>query len=537
MTNVSGSFRRPHRPLPEASRPPRLTLISDYPRHWAEHAPDREAMVFGSARWNFAELADRVDACARALIAAGIEPGDRVATLSPPHPDFYVTFLAAASIGAIWLGLNPRYQIRELDYVVNDATPRLIFARSRIDDRDYQAELGHLAGNCPSVERFVHLDRPVPLARSQAWDDFLAAGAGADLEARRATITSRHPCLIVYTSGTTGRPKGAIIDHYSLVHVARVQYAIWPVSPIRALNNLPINHIGCVGDITCDTLVPGGALIFQEQFDPADMLAAIPRERITFFGHVPTALQLLVNHPSFESTDFRTVQIIIWEGAAAPIELIERLRARCPEVANAYGMTETVGSVTFTFDSDDIDVLADSVGWPVPDYSLRIAGPAGEPIEAGTPGEIQVQGDFVTRGYWNRPEATEELFTPDGWLKTGDLAVLRPDGAYKLIGRLKEMFKSGGYNVYPREIEQVLETHPDVAMAAVIGVADPLYQEVGHAFVMAHPGRTPTPAELERHCRTGLANYKVPKRFTVSAELPMLPIGKVDKQALKAIPR
>ena len=531
---MSTAVVRPHRPLPEASRPPRLELISEYPRYWAGRAPDREAVVFEGSRWGFGELADRVDACAQGLLAAGVGPGDRVATLSPPHPDFYVTFLAAASIGAIWLGLNPRYQIRELDYAVNDALPKLVFTRSRIGSRDYQAELGHLAAHCPSVERFIQLDGPIPLERSQSWAEFIAAGAGADLAARRATITARHPCVMVYTSGTTGRPKGAIIDHYALIHVARVQAAIWPIDPIRALNNLPINHIGCVGDVTVDTLVPGGTLVFQEQVDPAAMLAAVPRERITFFGHVPTALQLLVNHPTFESTDFSSVQVIIWEGAAAPVELIERLRARCPEVANAYGMTETVGSVTFTFDSNDIGVLADSVGWPAPDYQVRIAGPAGEPIETGAPGEIQVKGDFVTRGYWNRPEATRELFTQDGWLKTGDLARERPDDAYQLIGRLKEMFKSGGYNVYPREIEQVLEAHPDVAMAAVIGVADPLYQEVGHAFVMVHPGRSPAPGELERHCREALANYKVPKRFTVSVEFPMLPIGKIDKQALKA---
>jgi acyl-CoA synthetase (AMP-forming)/AMP-acid ligase II len=227
------------------------------------------------------------------------------------------------------------------------------------------------------------------------------------------------------------------------------------------------------------------------------------------------------------------VQLIIWEGAAAPADLVETLRAKCPAVANAYGMTETVGSVTFTYDSDDIDVLANTVGWPVPEYLVRIAGPDGQPAVPGTPGEVQVKGGFVTRGYWNRPDATEALFTSDGWLRTGDQAVERSDGAYRLIGRLKEMYKSGGYNVYPREIEQVLEGHPDVAMAAVIGVPDPLYQEVGHAFVLPHPERVLTAAVLERLCRDRLANYKVPKRFTITSGLPLLPVGKIDKQALR----
>jgi acyl-CoA synthetase (AMP-forming)/AMP-acid ligase II len=530
-------FARPHRPRPEAERPPRLERISDYPRYWARAAPDREAMVFEGRRWRYVELADQVDDCARALLAAGIKPGDRVATLTPPHPDFYVTFLAAASIGAIWLGLNPRYQRRELEHVVGDAGPRLLFARTRIRERRLDADLLAVQAGHPGVERIVVLDGDAPLPGASSFGEFLTAGRTVRedaLAAARERVAATDPCLVVYTSGTTGRPKGAVITHHGLVRVARVQNAIWPVAPLRVINNLPVNHIGCVGDVTCDTLVPGGTIVFQEQFDPEGMLRLVEAERVTMFGHVPTALQLVVSHPRFDTTDFSSVQLIIWEGAAAPVDLIERLRAKCPNLANAYGMTETVGSVTFTFDADDAEVLADSVGWPVPEYGVRIARTDGATADDGETGEIQVKGDFVTTGYWNRPEATAELFTPDGWLRTGDLATQGPDGAIRLIGRLKEMYKSGGYNVYPREIEQVLESHPEVAMAAVIGVADPLYQEVGHAFVMPHPGRAPAVEDLERHCRGQLANYKVPKRFTVATELPMLPIGKVDKQALKA---
>jgi acyl-CoA synthetase (AMP-forming)/AMP-acid ligase II len=527
----------PHRPRAEDARPPRLRLISDYARHWAEQAPEREAVVSGETRWRYPELARRVDQAARALIAAGVAPGDRVAALTPPHPDFMVSFLATASIGGIWLGLNPRYQRGELEYAVTDAEPRIVLARAAIGDRRYDDDLEALRQACPTIERVVALggDAP-PVAGGESYADFVARGAAVDdaaLAGRRGRVGSGDPCLIVYTSGTTGRPKGAMISHHGLIHVARVQHAIWPVDPLRIINNLPVNHIGCVGDITCDTLVPGGTLVFQEQFDPGGMLELVEREEITMFGHVPTALQLIVSHPRFETTDFSGVQLIIWEGAAAPVGLIERLRAKCPSLANAYGMTETVGSVTFTFDATETDLLANSVGWPVPEYGVRLADAAGTPAADGQPGEVQVRGDFVTLGYWRRPEATDELFTPDGWLRTGDLAVTRPDGAIRLIGRLKEMFKSGGYNVYPREVEQALETHPGVAMAAVIGIPDPLYAEVGHAFVIAEPGQDPAPAELEAHCRARLANYKVPKRFTVARELPMLPIGKIDKQALK----
>jgi acyl-CoA synthetase (AMP-forming)/AMP-acid ligase II len=522
--------------LDQSTRPPRLTLISDYARHWADHAPEREAMVLGDRRWNYRQLSDEVDQVARALLAFGIRPGDRIATLAPPGPGFYLTFLASVSVGAIWLGLNPRDRLRELEYVVTDAAPRLIFARTRIEERDFQAELEAITASGSPVERLVVLNHDPFPAGAIRFDDFVSGRRSDDdhLADRRRSIRSSDPALIVYTSGTTGQPKGALINHHGLIEVARVQHATWPVEPLRVINNLPINHIGCVGDITCDTLVPGGTIVFQEQFDPETMLQAIEPEGITFFGHVPTVLQLLVNHPVFDRIDFSAVQVIIWEGAAAPVDLIRRLREKCPNLANAYGMTETVGCVTFTFDTEDEDLLANSVGWPVPEYGVRIASPDGVVAAPGTPGEIQVSGDFVCLGYWNRPEATRDLFTADGWLRTGDLAVERPDGAYRLIGRLKEMFKSGGYNVYPREVEQVLESHPDVAMAAVIGMPDPLYQEVGHAFVMVTPGRIPTAEGLERHCRSLLANYKVPKRFVIATEFPMLPIGKIDKQALRA---
>ncbi|MEO8448968.1 MAG: class I adenylate-forming enzyme family protein [Gemmatimonadota bacterium] len=529
-------FSLPHRPLPESDRPPRLARISDYPAHWASIDPVREAVVFEGSRWSYHELADRVDRCARALLACGVARGDRVATLSPPHPDFYVTFLATASIGAIWLGLNPRYQLPELEYVAGDATPRLLFARSRIGERDYAGELAALKAGVASLERIVVLDGENASSSGISYRDFLAGGervTDADLRARRDVVGGREPCLIVYTSGTTGKPKGAVIHHYGLVHVARVQHAIWPVPALRVVNNLPINHIGCVGDITCDTLVPGGTIVFQEQFDPDGMLRLVEEERLTFFGHVPTVLQLITVRPAFDRTDFSSVDVIIWEGAAAPPALVEKLRTKCPALANAYGMTETVGSVTFTFDTDDPDVLADSIGWPVPEYGVRIADQDDRPVEPGQPGEIQVHGDFMTVGYWQRPEATADLFTADRWLRTGDLAVERPDGAYKLIGRLKEMFKSGGYNVYPREIEQVLEEHPAVGIAAVLGVPDPLYQEVGHAFILLNPGSRVSAEELRIHCRSRLANYKVPKHYSVETALPMLPIGKVDKQALK----
>jgi len=509
--------------------------ITDYIGRWVQAAPDREAAVLGDIRITYAELERRVDRLARALLAAGVKRGDRVATLCTPHPDFYVTFLASSSIGAMWLGLNPRYTLDELRYVVNDATPSVVFARTKIGDRDYMPDLVALCKGCETIRELVVLPGdPVPAAGVTL--DLFEHGAESisdeELARARALVEPGDAAMLVYTSGTTGRPKGAMLPHRGLVKCSEVQSKIWTADPLRILNNFPINHVGCVGDICCYVLVSGGTIVFNEQFDPKEVLKTIEKERISAYGQIPAMFAMTLASDDARKTDFSSVQIIIWSGAAASRELILKLREITPRMSSSYGLTESVGSVTYVHDTEDLEILSDTIGWPHPAYEFRLASPDGTPVPAGEPGEIQVRGDFIMLGYLNRAEATREAIDEQGWLHTGDLAVARPDGAITLIGRLKEMFKSGGYNVYPREIEIALEAHPAVRIAAVIGVPDPLYVEVGHAFVVADGV---TDAELREHCRTRLANYKVPKRFTISADLPLLPIGKVDKRALRAM--
>lgn len=514
--------------------------ITDYLPRWAAAAPDREAAVLDDTRITFAELDRRVDRLARALLAAGVRRGDRVATLCTPHPDFYVAFLASASIGAMWLGLNPRYTLDELRYVVNDAMPSLLLARTRIGDRDYRDDLAELRRGCATLRTLVVLTGdPAPDgAIDQSAFEALGETVSADDLARaRALVDPGDAAMMVYTSGTTGRPKGAMLPHRGLVKCSEIQSHVWTAEPLRILNNFPINHVGCVGDICCFALVAGGTIVFMEQFEPDRIFATIERERITAYGQIPAMFSMTLagaraGGRAGSTVDLSSVQIIIWSGAAASRDLILELREICPRMSSSYGLTESVGSMTYVSNTDDLEILADTIGWPHPAYEFRLASPEGVPAPVGEPGEIQVRGDFITLGYWNRPEATREAIDAEGWLHTGDLAVARPDGAIRLIGRLKEMFKSGGYNVYPREIEIALEAHPAVRLAAVIGVPDPVYAEVGHAFVMAEGV---SEAELRDHCRGRLANYKVPKRFTIAADLPLLPIGKIDKRALRAL--
>ena len=514
---------------------PHLPRISDYVTWHAQRQPHAAAATLGATELSYAQLAARVDALARALLAAGLRKGDRVATLATPHPDYYAAFLATASVGGIWLGLNPRYQLAELARTVADAEPAVLLTRTQIGARSYDAEVRALLGGSTALRRAVVLGDDPPVIGAESMKSFVAAGelvADGELRAARAACGGRDPCLIVYTSGSSGTPKGALLHHDGIVASSRLQDEIWPVDPLRVVNYFPINHVGCVVDCSTPCLVAGGTLHFLEQFEPRASLELMARRRVTLWGSVPSAFQLQLELDDFESFDLSAVQLIAWGGAAMPAPLIRRLRLICPRLATNYGMTETTGAITTVDPTDQIDVLAETVGRAVPGVEIRLGDDRGEPVEPGVPGEVQVRSRGNLLGYWRRPEATAAAFTPDGSFRTGDLAVQRKDGRYRLVGRLSDMYKSGGYNVYPREIEGVLEAHPAVALAAVVPVADRLWQEVGVAYVLAR--HTVTADELAAHCRAQLAAYKVPKRIVITAELPLLPIGKVDKRALRA---
>jgi acyl-CoA synthetase (AMP-forming)/AMP-acid ligase II len=510
-----------------------LDRISDYPAHWAARYPNREAMVLRDLRWTYADLARNVDRYARALWANGLRRGDRVAMLATPRPESLAMFLAAARIGAMFTGLNLRFKFDELRYVVEDAKPRLLFFLPEFAGRDYRPDVRRLLIDSPSIEQAIALGVAEPgLARS--FEDFLGTAASVSTaEVARAidAVQRLDPCLLIYTSGSTGRPKGAMLPHYGLSHCSRNQLDHWWAEPLRVLDNLPISNVFCIGDLFCFCLVGGGTTVFMERFDAKGVLETIVREKVTLWGQVATMLQLVLAQPEAANCDLSSLQMIFWAGARAPRDLIGRLGQITSYLGSNYGLTETVAGVTYTEKGASLDVLADTVGKADPHYQLRVVGHDGHTCADDEAGEIQVRGHCMMVGYWNRPEATAAAIDGEGWLHTGDIGIRRPDGNFQIVGRKSDMFKSGGFNVYPREIEMLLETHPAVAMAAVIGVPDDLYGEVGHAYLLLRPG-TPEP-DMAAWCRDRLANFKVPKRFHLRRQLPMLAVGKIDKVALR----
>jgi long-chain acyl-CoA synthetase len=477
---------------------------------------------------NYAQLLRAVQDFARCLQALGIQPGDRVAFLGTPGLPFWVCLLGSMRAGAVWLGLNPQYTERELLHVLRDAMPRLCLVGSSATAVAHKALKSACAAGglsppvayCEGVAGL--LDTLSKLRHMAPTMDMASAAMAAD-----------GVCLIVYTSGSTGSPKGALLSGRNLVENGWWLARRMGFAPQRSLVNLPVNHIGCVGDVCATLLVAGGTLIFMDRFDPVRAVSCVSERGITWLAQVPAQFQLMVGKGSLGPTDLRTVQHLLWGGAAMPEPLVRQLVAWVPDVMNGYGLTECSGTITVTECGASVAALAGSVGRAVDPNCLRIAGADGEPVAPGASGEIQIRGDHVFRGYLNQPDATREAFTSDGWLRTGDLARVGDDGNISLLGRTREMFKSGGYNIYPREVEAVIEGMAGVELCAVIGIADPLWSEVGLAFVQADPAVV-TPERLLQHCVTQLARYKCPKRFVVRPQLPLLAMGKVDKQRLLA---
>jgi acyl-CoA synthetase (AMP-forming)/AMP-acid ligase II len=435
------------------------------------------------------------------------------------------------SICAIWHGLNPVYREREFDYLLQDAKPVLVFARSPFDGRHYDADLQRISN---TVTSFVTIGEPT--GRALPWEAFLARGKTvsiATLAAMRASVVAYDIAVIVYTSGTTGQPKGAMLSQGTITRSA-IANAEWMGDRLQStVCAAPTNHVGALNNVCMNVFARGGRIIFHPRVDIPALGRIRERERPTYMVTSPTGFLMTMGSSGFDPTRLSHTRLVVCGGATTPLAILRAWEGiGCP-IVSVYGQTETCGIITHTDLDAPLETVAETIGRPLPGAAFRAARPDGTTCSPGETGELQFKGPYVMSGYFNRPEATREAFTSDGFLRTGDVGYLRDDGNIVFVGRLKEMFKSGGYNVYPLEVEQAIAEHPDVLLAAVLALPHPLFQEVGHAFVMPRPGHSVHIDELRGFLKERIANYKVPKGFTVDPALPLLPNGKVDKVALK----
>lgn len=520
--------------------PDQTKLLWQAVDYWAEHRPNEEALVFGERRLTWRDFQAQVDRVAKAFLEIGVERGDRIAMVAMGCPEFMITFMAAAKVGAIWLGVSPKFTPDEIRYLLGHCQPTVLLTLHEYAGIDL-VERGLTFGQeFPSIREVLVIGNGVAdlSIDYQTFVDTPRPHLDVALKSRAAEVHPNDEALLMYTSGSTGKPKGVLQSHYSIIHniAAEVQHFGFD-EQTRALLHFPINHVAADVEIGYGTVYAGGTLVFADRFDPVESLDLIDAESITVVGQVPVMFLMQFQVPKFRTMDWSRVKAFIWGGSGASPILLQVLSGIAAQTGarliTGYGSTEICGFATYTMPEDGLDRLGKSAGKIVPPFELRIVDDARKEVPLGEIGEMAIRGPILMKGYLNNPAATAAVLDDEGWYYTSDQGHMDADGYVYISGRKSEMYKSGGENVFPREIEDVLEGHPAVLFAAVIGVADDLYQEVGHAFVMLKPGQTATSEDLRAYCKERLANFKVPKSFDLQAQLPLLPNGKVNKMALR----
>jgi len=498
---------------------------------------DREALVDVAAgrRWTYTELAADVDALARGLLGREIGKGDRVGIWAPNCAEWTLTQYATAKIGAILVNINPAYGARELEFVLRQSGVRLLVSARAHRASNYAAMIDEVRPACPDLDEVI-------LLGSAEWDEVASAERGADpaaLDVASAALSTDDPINIQYTSGTTGFPKGATLSHHNILNNGFFVGELCNYTEADRIC-IPVPFYHCFGMVMGNLAATshGACMVIPNPaFDPAATLRAVADERCTSLYGVPTMFIAELALPSFGDFDLTSLRTGIMAGSPCPVEVMKQVveRMHMAEVSICYGMTETSPVSTQTRVDDSIDRRVSTVGRVGPHLEVKIIDPeTGLTAPYGEPGELCTRGYSVMLGYWEEPDKTAEAIDAARWMHTGDLAVMDAEGYVNITGRIKDMVIRGGENIYPREVEELLYTHPDVLDAQVIGVPDIKYGEELMVWVRMRDGATPLTAESVREFCTGqVARYKIPRYVHVVDEFPMTVTGKIRKVEMR----
>ncbi|MFF3571663.1 AMP-binding protein [Nocardia jiangxiensis] len=500
---------------------------------------DRDALVdrVTGARWTYRELGARVDALASGLLASGIGKGDRVGIWAPNRAEWTLVQYATAKMGAILVNINPAYRMHELRYVLQQAGIRLLVAATEFKGSDYAAMIEQARPECPDLEQVILLE-------TDEWSALLAAGEAADpaeLAAAQENLSPDDPINIQYTSGTTGFPKGATLSHHNILNNG---YFVGELCGYTAEDRIciPVPFYHCFGMVMGNLAATshGAAMVIPAAaFDPAATLDTVAAERCTSLYGVPTMFIAELADPGFDSYDLSSLRTGIMAGSPCPMEVMKQVidRMGMSEVSICYGMTETSPVSTQTRRDDSLAQRTATVGRVGPHLEVKIIDPAtGLTVPRGEQGEFCTRGYSVMLGYWNDPGRTADAIDAGRWMHTGDLAVMDEDGYVAITGRIKDMVIRGGENIYPREIEEFLYTHPDILDAQVVGIPDPKYGEELVAWIRMREDTTSLDAPALRDFCTGkLAHFKIPRYVHLVEEFPMTVTGKIRKVEMREI--
>ncbi|MCU1467035.1 MAG: acyl-CoA synthetase (AMP-forming)/AMP-acid ligase [Actinomycetia bacterium] len=488
--------------------------------------PELEALVDERERLTFAQLDEQVAHAGRALVASGVERGDRVAIWAPNCTEWVITALAIFAAGGVLVPLNTRFKGAEARYVLERADVKLLFTVTDFLDTNYEALL-RAEPELPELREIIDL-------RGTAWPAFLArATAGDKLP---DALRGDDLCAILFTSGTTGRPKGAMLTHGATVRA----YDAWStVVGLRAGDRYlvvnPFFHSFGLNAGIVASLVKGAAIVPHAVFDVDAVMARAAEEHVSMLPGPPTVYQSILDHPRLSEFDMSSLRLAVTGAAAVPVELVRRMRAELgfETIVTGYGLTEATGIATMCRHDDDPETIATTSGRAIPDVEVLVVDDKNLEVPRGQAGEVVIRGYNVMRGFIHDPEATAEAIDADGWLHTGDVAVMDERGYIRITDRTKDMFIVGGFNAYPAEIENMINEHPAVGQVAVVGVPDERMGEVGYAYVIPRLNASITPDELKTWCREKMANYKVPRHFEIVEAVPLNASGKVLKYELR----
>jgi len=498
---------------------------------------DQAAVVDGDERLTYAELHDQAGTFGAALVGAGVEPGDRVAIWAFNCVEWIVALLGVFAAGAVVVPVNTRFKGGEAADIVGRSRAKVLVTVTDFLGVDYLAMLRETGAELSDLQTIVVARGPAADG-AVSWGAFLQTGnpdRRAEVGRRSAALGPDDPSDILFTSGTTGVPKGVVQTHGRTLRVATDWVAMTGLEAgDRYLMVNPYFHMFGLKAGILASVVAGATMLPEAVFDAGRALARVADERVTVFPGAPTMYQSILDHPDRDRYDLSSLRVAVTGAADIPVELIRRIHDELPfsMIVTGYGLTEG-GTASATSPGDDVEAIATTVGRPRPGFELRLVDGADEVVAPGEPGELLLRGGSIMSHYLDDPEATALAFTSDGWLRTGDLGQIDEAGRLKIVGRSKDMFIVGGFNAYPAEIENALLRHPDIRQAAVIGVADPRLGEVGMAFVVVRPGAELTGPDVVGWSRQQMANYKVPRKVEVVDELPVNATGKVMKDLLR----
>jgi fatty-acyl-CoA synthase len=496
----------------------------------AARLPDHEVLVScqQNARFTYAQFNRAVDSLATGLHTAGLIKGDRVGVWSPNRAEWALVQYATAKLGVILVNINPAYRTSELQYALGQSGCRWLFAASEFKGTDFEAMVADVRADVPGLERAVFFASP-------EWDELAGTEPDDDLLVRTmAGLDFDDPINIQYTSGTTGFPKGATLTHHNILNNGYFLGAMLHYSE-RDRICIPVPLYHCFGMVigNLSATSSGACIVYPaESFDPEATLRACAEERCTSLYGVPTMFIAQLGHPRFSDYDLSSLRTGIMAGSPCPIEVMREVASKMgiDEISIAFGMTETSPVTTVVRSDDTLEHRCTTVGQVMPHTEIKIVDPAtGLPQPRGEAGEFLARGYAVMLGYWNDPERTAEAIDSAGWMHTGDLATMDDEGYVRVVGRIKDMIIRGGENIYPREIEEFLYTHPGIADVQVIGVPDARYGEQLMAWIVPRPGSSLTEEDVREFCRGQIAHYKVPQYIKFVDGFPMTVTGKVQK--------